>query len=59
MFIKMLFGPSLLSAIGVVLCTYLGLLFFLVILIPAWDSSSLAYHVMSSAYKLNKQADNV
>ena len=34
-------------------------LFLLAILIPAWDSSSLAYHMMYSAYKLNKQGDNI
>ena len=34
-------------------------LFLLAILIPSWDSSSLAYHMMYSAYKLNKQGDNI
>ena len=29
------------------------------ILIPACDSSSLAFHMMCSAYKLNKQDDNI
>ena len=35
------------------------LIFLLVILIPACDSSRLTFHVMYSAYKLNKQADNI
>ena len=40
--------------------TYLRLLLFLLgILIPAWNSSSLAFHMMYSAYKLNKQGDNI
>ena len=34
------------------------LIFFLAILIPACDSSSLAFHVMYSAYKLHEQGDN-
>ena len=51
---------SLLSAIRVVPPTYLRLLMFLpAILIPTCASSSLAFHVMYSAYKLNKQGDNV
>ena len=35
------------------------LIFFPAILIPACDSSSLAFHIMYSAYKLNKQGDNI
>ena len=32
---------------------------FPAILIPTCDSSSLAFHMMYSAYKLNKQDDNI
>ena len=32
---------------------------FLAILIPACDSSSLAFHMIDSTYKLNKQGDNI
>jgi len=57
-FIKRLFSSSLLSAIMVVWSAYLKLLIFLeAILVPACDSSCLAFHVMYSAYKLNKQGD--
>ena len=39
---------------------YLWLLIFLSpILIPAYNSSSLAFHMMYSAYKLAKQIDNI
>ena len=39
---------------------YLRLLIFLLtILIPAWASPSLAFCMMYSAYKLNKQGDNI
>ena len=56
--IKRVFSSSLLSVIGVVSYAYLRLLIFLpAILIPAWDSSSLAFCIMYSAYKLNKQGD--
>ena len=59
-FIKRLFSSSLLSAIKVVSSAYFGLfLFLLAILIPAWASTSLAFHMMYSAYKLNKQRDNI
>ena len=55
-----LFSSSLLSAIRVVSSAYLRLLIFLTaILIPACDSSSLAFPMMVSAYKLNKQGDNI
>ena len=55
-FIKRLFSSSSLSAIRVVSSTYLKLLIFpLAVLIPAFDSSSLAFHIMYSTYKLNKQ----
>ena len=54
--IKRLFNSSLLSAITVVSSAYLKLLIFLLsILIPACDSSSLAFQMIYSAYKLNKQ----
>ena len=49
-----------LPAIRVVLSAYLRLLIFLlVILIPAYNSSSLAFGMMYSAYKLNNQGDNM
>ena len=55
-----LFSSSLLSAIRLVTSAYLRLLIFLLaILIPACDSSSQALHMMYSAYKLNKQSDNI
>ena len=58
-FIKRLFSSSLLSAIRVVSSAYLRLLIFLPsTLIPACASSSLAFLMMYSAYKLNKQGDN-
>ena len=59
-FIKRLFSFSLLSAIRMVSSAYLRLLIFLLaILIPACTSSSLAFHMMYSAYELNKQDDNI
>ena len=59
-FIKRLFSSSLLFAIRVVSSVYLRLLIFLpAILIPACASSSLAFHMMYSAYKLNKQGEYV
>ena len=58
-FIKKLFSSSL-SAISVVLRAYLRLLVFLPeILIPACASSSPAFLMMYSAYKLNNQGDNI
>ena len=58
--IRRLFCSSLLSAIRVVSSAYLRLLIFLpAVLIPACDSSSTAFHMMYSAYKLNKQGDNI
>ena len=58
-FIKRLFS-SLLSAIRVVSSAYLRLLiFYPAILIPASASSNPAFHLMYSAYKLNKQGDNI
>ena len=59
-FIKRLFSSSLLSAIRVESSAYLRLLIFLLaILIPAYASSSPAFLMMYSAYKLNKQGDNI
>ena len=59
-FIKRLFSSSSLSAIRVVSSAYLGLLIFLpAILIPAHASSNSAFLMMCSAYKLNKQGDNI
>ena len=59
-FIKRLFSSSLLSAIRVVSSAYLRLLIsLLAILIPACASSNLAFCLMYSAYKLNKQDDNM
>ena len=59
-FIKKLFSSSLLSAIRVVSTACLRLLICLpAILIPGCASSSLAFQMMYSAYKLNKQGDNV
>ena len=57
--IKRLFSSSL-SAIRVVSSAYLRLLIFLpAILIPACASSSPVFHMMNSAYKINKQGDNI
>ena len=59
-FIKRLFIAYLLSAIKVVSSADLRLLIFLLaILIPACASSSLAFRMMCSAYKLNKQGHNI
>ena len=59
-FIKRLFNSSLLSAIRVVSSTYLKLLIFLLaILIPACTSPSPVFHMMFTAYKLNKQGDSI
>ena len=59
-FIKRLFSSSSLSAIRVVSSAYLSLLMFLpAILIPACTSSSPAFLLMYSAYKFNKQGDNI
>ena len=58
-FMKRLFSSSSLSAIRVVSSVYLRLLLFLqAILIPSCASSSPAFLMMNSAYKLNKQGDN-
>ena len=66
-FIKKLFSSSSLSALRVVSSAYLRLLIFLpdyllsiiIDIIPTCDSSSPAFCMMSSAYKLNKQVNNV
>ena len=55
-----LFSSSLLSAISVESSAYLRLLIFLLaILILAYASSSPAFLMMYSAFKLNKQGDNI
>ena len=59
-FFKRLVSSSSLSAIRVVSSTYRRLLIFLPsILIPACASSSPAFLLMYSAYKLNKQGDRI
>ena len=59
-FIKRLFSSSSLSAIRVVSSAYLRLLIFLLaILIPTCASSSPAFRMMYSSYKLNKQGDSI
>ena len=58
-FIKKFFSSSSLFAIRVVSSAYMRILIFLlVILIPACASSSPAFHMMYSAYNLNKQGNN-
>ena len=58
--VKRLTGIDEVVAIRVVSSAYLRLLIFhLVILIPACASSSLAFLMMLSAYKLNNQGDNM
>ena len=58
--IKRPFSSSLLFAIKVVSSAYLRLLIFLpAILIAACASPSVAFHIVYSAYKLNKQGDNI
>ena len=59
-FIKRLFSTSSLSVIRVVSSAYLRLfIFLLAILVLACASSSPAFCPMYSAYKLNKQGDNI
>ena len=59
-FIKRLFSSSSISAIRVVWPAYLRLSIFLpAILIPACASSSPTFRMMYSAYRLNKQGDNI
>ena len=58
--IKKVFSSSSLSAIRVILSAYLRLLpFQLANLIPPCDSSNPTFLMMYSAFKLNKQADNI
>ena len=58
--LKSLFSSSSLSAIIVVSSAYLRLLIFLLeILVPSCSSSSPAFLIMYSEYKLNKQGDNI
>src|SRR5574337_1740393 len=58
-FIKRIFSSSL-SAIRVVSSAYLRLLIFLLeILFPVCASSSPVFLMIYSAYKLNKQGDNI
>ena len=58
--IKRLFSSSLFSPIRVISSAYVRLLIFLLtILIPICDSSSPAFCVMYSAYKLNMQGDSM
>ena len=59
-FIKRFFSSSSLSAIRVVSSAYLRLLIFLpAVLLPACASFSLAFLMMYSACKLNKQGDKI
>ena len=59
-FIKRPFSFSSLFAIRMVSSVHLRLLIFLLaILISAWNSSRLVFHMMNSAYKSNKQGDNI
>ena len=59
-FIKRFFSSSSLSVIRVVSSAHLRLVIFLpAILIPACASSRSAFLMMYSAYKLNKQGDNI
>ena len=59
-FIERPFSSSSLSVVRVVSSVYLRLLIFLpAILIPVYASSSLVFCMMYSAYKLNKQGDNI
>jgi len=53
--------PLRFLSLRVVSSTYLMflLMFFPAVLIPACDSSSLAFCMMYSVYKLNKQGDNI
>ena len=59
-FFTLLFSSYSVSASRVVSSAYLRLLVSLsAILIPVCDSSSLLFHMMYSACKLNKQGDNI
>ena len=59
-FIKKLFSSSSLSAIRVVSSAHLRLFILLpTVIIPAWASSSQAFLMMYSEFKLDKQGDNI
>ena len=59
-FAKRLFNSSSLSTIKVVSSAYLKLLIFLpTVLIPVCESSSLAFPMIYSGYKLNNQGGNI
>ena len=59
-FIKRLISSSSLSAIRVISSAYLRLLIFLpAVLTPACATSSLAFYMIYSACKLNKQDENI
>ena len=59
-FTKRLFSSFSLSAIRVISSAYLRVLILLLAnLISSWASSSPAFHIMHSAYMLNKQGDNI
>ena len=58
--IKRFFSSSSHSAFRMVSSAYLRFFIFLpTVLTPACESSSLALYMMNSAYKLNKQGDNI
>ena len=58
--IKRFFSYYFLSTVRVVPSAYLRwLVFLLAVLIGACESSSLAFHMINSAYKLNKQGDSI
>ena len=57
--IKKLFSSSILYAIGMGSCAHQRLLIFLpAVSVLACDSSSLAFHMMYSTYKLSKHGDS-
>ena len=59
-FIRRRFSSSLFSAMRVVSSAYLRLLIFpLAVVIPACASFILAFHMIYSSYKLNKQGDDI
>ena len=58
--IKRFFSSSSVSALRVVWSAHLRLLIFLpAVLNPACESSSLAFHMMYSTCKINKNSDNI
>ena len=59
-FIKRLFTSFLLSPLKLLSSAYLSLLIFIqAVFILAYESSSPAFHMMYSAYKLNKQGADI